>query len=331
MNTLSAAHPDPGLLAREGPALLSIVIPVFNEEAAIRPFLEACALALGGARAGGLNVEYVFVNDGSEDQTLSALLAISARDPAIVVVDLSRNFGKEAALSAGLATAAGNAVVPIDVDLQDPPHLIPEMIERWREGWDVVIARRSDRSADSLMKRSSARLFYRIHNLISEPQIPADAGDFRLMDRTVVDALNCLPESRRFMKGLFAWAGFRTTEVRFARSPRQQGESHFNGWRLWNLALEGVTSFSTLPLRIWTYVGLIMSTLAFSFALFLIVRVVLHGIDVPGYASLMVAVMLLGGLQLLGIGILGEYLGRTYIESKRRPVYVVRQTYRKGR
>lgn len=312
------------------PKTLSLVVPVFDELPGIDPFLAACETALAPLVTAGFGVEYVFVNDGSRDDTLGALLSRAAADPRIVVVDLSRNFGKEAALSAGLEVARGDAVIPIDVDLQDPPELIPTMVDHWQAGWDVVVARRSDRAADSWFKRCSAALFYRIHNRISEPPIPPDAGDFRLMDRAVVDVVRSLPESRRFMKGLFAWAGFRTTEVRFSRPPRMHGNSRFDGWRLWNLALEGLTSFSTVPLRVWTYVGLAVSLLAFGFAAFLVMRVWLHGIDVPGYASMMVAIMLLGGLQLLGIGILGEYLGRTYVESKRRPVYVIRRIHRQG-
>jgi glycosyltransferase involved in cell wall biosynthesis len=217
--------------------------------------------------------------------------------------------------------------VPIDADLQDPPEIILLMIERWREGYEVVLGHRISRRSDTWAKQTSAHWFYRLHNKIAEQPLPENVGDFRLMDRCVVDALLTLPESRRFMKGLFAWVGFRTTHVDYERPERVAGQSKFNGWRLWNFALEGITSFSTEPLRIWTYVGALVSLVSFAFAIFIVVRTLIHGIDMPGYASLMVAVTFLGGLQLIGIGVLGEYLGRTYIESKRRPVYLVRRVY----
>jgi len=307
---------------------LSLVVPVFNEQDSIDAFIAECDHHLAGLK--GLSLEYVFVNDGSTDDTLERLLAQVDADPRVTVVDLSRNFGKEAALSAGINAAQGDAVVPMDVDLQDPPALIPVLIERWREGFEVVLARRSDRGQDAWLKRTSASAFYRIHNLISEPSIPPNVGDFRLMDRVVVDALRDLPESRRFMKGLFAWVGFRTVIVDYQRPARHAGQSKFSGWRLWNLALEGLTSFSTAPLRVWTYLGLTVSMLSIAFALFIVFKVLVNGIDVPGYASVIVALTLLGGLQMMGIGILGEYLGRTYLESKRRPVYLVRRIHRRN-
>jgi glycosyltransferase involved in cell wall biosynthesis len=248
-------------------------------------------------------------------------------DPRIRIVDLSRNFGKEAALTAGLEAVTGQVVVPIDVDLQDPPEVILEMIARWREGYEVVLGHRVSRRNDSWAKQTSANWFYRLHNKISDQPLPENVGDFRLMDRCVVEALQTLPESRRFMKGLFAWVGFRTTHVDYERPERVAGESKFNGWRLWNFALEGITSFSTDPLKVWTYLGMCVSLVSFSFAIFIVLRTLFTGVDVPGYASLMVAVTFLGGLQLIGIGVLGEYLGRTYIESKRRPVYLVRRVY----
>lgn len=217
--------------------------------------------------------------------------------------------------------------MPIDADLQDPPELIPQMIEKWREGYEVVLAKRIDRSADGWLKRQTAQWFYRIHNLVSDSALPENVGDFRLMDRTVVEALNGLPESKRFMKGLFAWVGFRTAVVDYIRPPRTAGTSKFNGWRLWNFALDGITSFSTSPLRIWTYLGSAIALLSFAFGLLIVLRVLAYGIDVPGYASLAVAVTFLGGLQLMGIGVIGEYLGRTYLETKRRPPYIIRRVY----
>ena len=305
---------------------LSLVIPVYNEASAIDAFMERTVQVLGSVPA--LELEFVFINDGSTDSTLEILLTLQQSSAlCIKVVDLSRNFGKEAALSAGLDVTTGQVVVPIDVDLQDPPEVILPMLERWREGYDVVLGHRANRESDSFLKRTSALLFYRLHNRISEPKLPENVGDFRLMDRCVVDALKSLPESCRFMKGLFAWLGFRTTSVDYVRPVRSHGKSHFSGWKLWNFALEGITSFSTLPLRIWTYTGLLVSLLSFLYALIIILRVLLLGVDVPGYASLLVSIFFLGGIQLIGIGVLGEYLGRTYIESKNRPAYIVRKVY----
>lgn len=304
---------------------LSLIVPVFNEEETVELFVKRVSDTFANEAQISLNI--VFVNDGSTDATLEKLLGIHARDSRISIIDLSRNFGKEAALSAGLQAATGQLMVPIDVDLQDPPEIILQMIAKWREGFEVVLAHRVKRSADSRSKRFFANWFYNVHNKIAEPVIPKNVGDFRLMDRCVVDALNTLPESRRFMKGLFAWVGFRTTFVDYERPERAAGETKFNAWKLWNFALEGFTSFSTVPLRIWTYLGLIVSASSFLFAIYIAVRVILYGVEEPGYASVMVAVIFLGGLQLIGIGVLGEYLGRTYIESKSRPPYLVRRVY----
>jgi glycosyltransferase involved in cell wall biosynthesis len=314
-------------IQNDTPVMLSLVVPVYNEVETVALFVERVESVFSDPTA--VQVEYIFVNDGSTDATLETLLLLQRRAPGIKVIDLSRNFGKEAALSAGLRCATGQAVVPIDVDLQDPPELILEMIEKWREGYEVILGRRVDRTSDSWAKRASANWFYRIHNKIADPAIPENVGDFRLMDRQVVDALNELPESRRFMKGLFAWVGFRTICLDYNRPERIAGSSKFNGWRLWNFALEGITSFSTDPLKIWTYLGIAVSLGSFLFATMIVFKVVLFGVDVPGYASIMVAVTFLGGLQLIGIGVLGEYLGRTYLESKRRPVYLVRRIYEK--
>lgn len=309
----------------ESEVVLSLVVPVFNEEEMVHLFIEKVSDVFRGEKS--IRLEIVFVNDGSTDATLDRLLAFQKTDSRLKVVDLSRNFGKEAALTAGLQMAKGQVIVPIDVDLQDPPELILEMVAKWREGYEVVLGRRINRDSDSWAKRASANWFYRIHNKISSPKLPENVGDFRLMDRCVVDAMKALPESQRFMKGLFAWVGYRTTYVNYARPERVAGTSKFNGWKLWNFALEGVTSFSTEPLRVWTYLGALVSLISFLFAISIAIKVLIHGVDVPGYASLMVAVTFLGGLQLIGIGVIGEYLGRTYIESKRRPVFLVRRIY----
>ncbi len=306
--------------------LVSIVIPVFNEEDAIAPFLKAMAQLDGDVRtrfAGKIGLEIVFVDDGSTDATLAAIRSRIGGDLEIRAIELSRNFGKEAALTAGLAEAAGQAVIPIDVDLQDPPGLIGDMIALWLDGAKVVLARRTDRSEDGAMKRRTAGWFYAFHNMISDIRIPANVGDFRLMDREVVNAVNQLPESRRFMKGIFAWVGYEPVYVDYARQPRSAGASKFSGWKLWRFAVEGITSFSEVPLMIWTYVGFVIALLSMIYASFIVLRTVVFGIDVPGYASLLTGILFLGGIQILGIGIIGEYIGRIYAEVKRRPTYVI--------
>ena len=303
---------------------LSIVCPFYNEAEGTSLFFRQLVPVLESL---GMPFEIVCVNDGSRDGTLAALRAVVARDSRVRVVDLSRNFGKEAALTAGLDHARGAAVIPIDADLQDPPELIPELVQQWRRGFDVVLARRVDRLSDSPAKRLTAGLFYRIHNQISDLELPDNVGDFRLMDRRVLEALKLLPERRRFMKGLFAWVGFRTAVVDYTRAPRAAGQSKFNWWRLWNFAIEGITAFSTAPLRVWTYLGALVALVAFVYAGFIIGRTLWQGVDVPGYASLLVAVLFLGGIQLLGLGVLGEYIGRIYNETKQRPIYLVREIY----
>jgi glycosyltransferase involved in cell wall biosynthesis len=305
--------------------MISIVCPFYNEARGVGAFFSRLIPVLDRL---GEAYEVVCVNDGSRDGTLAALLAMRALHPDVRVIDLSRNFGKEAALTAGLDAARGDAVIPIDVDLQDSPELITKLVQEWRRGFEVVLAKRADRRSDSFAKRLTAFLFYRLHNSISsEPLLPENVGDFRLMDRKVVEAIKQLPERRRFMKGIFAWVGFRSTTVEYVRDSRFAGESRFTGWKLWNFALEGITSFSTAPLRIWTYLGLAVASLAFVYAGFIIMRTVIHGIDVPGYASLLAVTLFLGGIQLIGLGVLGEYLGRVYSEAKQRPIYIVRDSY----
>jgi glycosyltransferase involved in cell wall biosynthesis len=295
-----------------------------NEEDSLTAFFARLLPALD---ATGEPCEILCVNDGSRDGTLEKLREFQKSEARLRIVDLSRNFGKEAALTCGIDHALGDAVIPIDADLQDPPELIAEMVRIWRQGFDVVLAQRVDRSADNMLKRKTAEWFYRLHNAISEPPIPANVGDFRLMDRRVVDALKLLPERRRFMKGLFAWVGFRQATIPYAREARTAGESKFSGWRLWNFALEGITSFSTAPLRVWTYLGLAIAMLAFIFGLFVVGRTLMLGRDLPGYASLITVVLFLGGVQLIGLGVLGEYIGRLYGEAKGRPIYIVRERY----
>ena len=271
--------------------------------------------------------EIVFINDGSRDNTLNVLLNAKQNFKNIRIINFSRNFGKEAALTAGLDKARGEAAIPIDVDLQDPPELIKELVARWHEGCDVVLAKRADRTSDSFAKRVSADLFYKLNGKISNVDIPNNVGDFRLMSKRVVEALKQLPENQRFMKGLFAWVGFKTTVIEYVREKREAGQSSFNGWKLWNFALDGITSFSTLPLRIWLYIGALVSFLSFLYGSFIILKTLIFGIDLPGYASLAVIMLFLGGIQLIGIGILGEYIGRIYSESKRRPSYIIEGEY----
>lgn len=305
---------------------VSLIVPVHNEEATIKPFLDAVRQAVEPLAQQGITFDFIFINDGSRDKTLDRLIEEQAAEPRIRIIDLSRNFGKEAAMTAGLDACNSDAAIPIDCDLQDPPNVIPLLVEKWCEGYEVVLAKRADRSSDGFLKHRSASMFYRFHNLIASQKIPHDVGDFRLMDRQVLDALRTLPERRRFMKGLFAWVGFKTATVEYVRDARIAGTSKFSGWRLWNFALEGITSFSTLPLEIWTYVGAGISAFSFVYGAFTIIKTMVFGIDVPGYASLLVSMLFLGGIQLLGIGILGQYLGRVYSEIKQRPIYIVRRT-----
>jgi glycosyltransferase involved in cell wall biosynthesis len=307
------------------PPALSVIAPVKDEEEAIAPFVEKVAAVLEGIEGVGRDgFEILFIDDGSGDGTLDAIRRAHQRDPRVRGLSFSRNFGKEAALSAGLDHALGSAVVPLDVDLQDPPEVIGDMVRKWREGYDIVYGVRTNRESDSLPKRLTADLYYRAHNWLSDDKIPEHAGDFRLLDRKVVDVIRAMPERSRFMKGLFAWAGFRQASVSYARVRREVGESKFNYWKLWTFALDGITSASTVPLRVWSYLGAIVALLALGYAVFLTIRTMLFGVQVPGYASLMVAILFLGGLQLLSLGVLGEYVGRLLVEAKQRPLYVIR-------
>ena len=303
---------------------ISIIVPVHNEAAGIDAFFAQLIPVLEGL---GTTWEVICVNDGSADATLDLLVEFHRRTPAIKIISLSRNFGKDVALSAGFDFACGAAVIPIDADLQDPPELIVPMVAKWREGFDIVFATRKRREGDSWFKRTTARYFYEIFDRITDVPVPHDTGDYRLIDRRVVDVLVRLPERTRFMKGLFAWVGFRQTSVTFDRQPRHAGDTKWNYWRLWNFALDAITSFSSLPLKIWSYLGVAISLFAFLFALFLAGLKIIRGIDLPGYASLMVAVLFFGGVQLISLGIIGEYLARMYSEVKGRPLYLVRDTW----
>ena len=305
---------------------LSIVIPVYNEQDAISLFLDAArpavtaALALIGPDA---RAEYLFVDDGSSDRTADILAILARLNPDIRCVSLSRNFGKEAALAAGIDHAAGDAVIPIDVDLQDPPGVIVAMVRAWLTGAQVVNARRADRSSDGWLKRTSAQGFYALLNRLSDYPIPENVGDFRLLDRQAVDVIKQLGEQARFNKGLFSWIGFRVATVDYVRAARGAGTTKWRLGKLWSLAIDGITTSTTMPLRIWSYIGGGIALLAFAYAAFLVLHTIITGVDVPGYASIMVAVLMLGGLNLLSLGIIGEYLGRVAREVRKRPLYVV--------
>jgi len=303
---------------------ISIVSPCYNEEEVITYFLQEITKILALTHK---SYEIIFVNDGSKDNTLTVLIDAQKRYEHVRVINLSRNFGKEAALTAGFDASRGDVVIPIDIDLQDPPELILDFMEAYEKGFDVVLAKRIDRSSDSKLKKMSAEYFYKFHNKISDIEIPQNVGDFRLMSRRVIEHIKKLPENQRFMKGIFAWVGFKTTTIEYKRPSRKAGNSSFNGWKLWNFALDGITSFSTAPLRIWLYIGAFVSLLSFIYGSFIIVKTLIFGIDLPGYASLLTIVLFLGGIQLIGIGILGEYIGRIYMESKRRPTYVIENEY----
>ncbi|WP_426817984.1 glycosyltransferase family 2 protein [Winslowiella sp. 2C04] len=300
---------------------VSLVVPVFNEEDAI-PIFYRTVREFEGLKQH--EVEIVFINDGSVDATESIINALTVSDPLIVPLSFTRNFGKEPALFAGLERATGDAVIPIDVDLQDPIEVIPLLIERWQEGADVVLAKRTDRSTDGHIKRKTAEWFYRLHNKISNPQIEENVGDFRLMSREVVDHIRQMPERNLFMKGILSWVGGKVDVVEYSRAERVAGTTKFNGWKLWNLALEGITSFSTIPLRIWTYIGLVVAGISFLYGAWMIIGTLAFGNPVRGYPSLLVSILFLGGIQLIGIGVLGEYIGRIYIEVKRRPRFLLK-------
>ena len=307
--------------------VLTILVPVKDEEQGIAPFVSRVVDVLTKlADPAASSFEILFIDDGSVDRTMAEIRRACAADPRVRAISLSRNFGKEAALSAGLDHARGSAVVPLDVDLQDPPEALGEMIAKWREGFEIVYGVRSNRQSDSLPKRLTADLYYRAHNALSQDKIPEHAGDFRLLDRVVVDVIRAMPERTRFMKGLFAWAGFRQASVSYSREERTVGTTKFRYWKLWTLAIDGITSASTVPLRIWSYLGGTVALFAMAFAIFIVVRTIVSGSEVPGYASLMVAILFLGGLQLLSLGVLGEYVGRIMVETKHRPLYVIRET-----
>ena len=304
------------------PVALSVVLPMFNEQANVGQLFDRLLPALDLL---GLNYEVICVDDGSADTTLSLLREVNRQHAQVKIVALSRNFGKDTALSAGLAAARGQAVLSLDADLQHPLEMIPEFIARWREGYEIIYAYRASRADESFAKRQLSRAYYGLISRISDPVIPPHTSDFRLLDRKVVDVVNAMPERARFVKGLSIWPGFRQIGVAYQPHARAGGTTSWNLWKLWNFALDGLTAFSTLPLRIWTYVGLVVSAFAFVVGSYELGRVLLFGIELPGYASIITSVLFLGGLQLIATGILGEYLARIFTEVKGRPLFVVRE------
>jgi len=303
-----------------GRPTLSVIVPLRNEEAVLPEFHRRLMKSIDATPGG---CEVVYIDDGSTDRTRTLLEQASARDPRVGFIRLSRNFGKEAAVSAGLREVSGDATVVIDGDLQDPPELIPTMLAAWRGGADVVNMRRRARPGESWLKRATAHAFYRVMNRLSEVPIAVDTGDYRLLSRRAVDALNALPERNRMMKGLFAWIGFNQATIAYDREPRAAGASKWRYWKLWNLALEGITGFSVAPLKVATYVGFATAASSFVFAAYMFVKTLALGDPVSGFPTLIVVISFLGGLQLMAIGVLGEYLARLFVESKGRPLYLV--------
>ena len=300
--------------------MISIVVPVYNEMEVLPEFHARISGVLDQL---SLGAEVIYVNDGSDDDSLSLLNEIYEQDARVAILDLSRNFGKEIAMTAGLHKAQGDAVIVIDADLQDPPELIPRLIDEWQKGYDVIYAKRARREGESAFKKLTAHLFYRLMRSIGQIKIPEDTGDYRLLSRRAVDALNTLSEQHRFMKGLFTWIGYRQKAVIYERDPRHAGESKWNYWHLWNFAIEGITSYSSAPLKLASYLGLLTALGAFSYGIFIIIRTMLYGDPVQGYPSMIVIILFLGGVQLMSIGVLGEYVGRIFTETKRRPLYFI--------
>ena len=305
---------------------VTLIVPVYNEEASISAFLDRVTPVLDGIGP-RIRFEILFVNDGSRDATERLILAAAEQRSDISLINLSRNFGKEAALFAGMCHAEGEAVIPLDVDLQDPPAVISEMIVRWLAGAKVVNARRARRDGDSRLKSLTANAFYYVFNAMAEQPIPSGVGDFRLFDREVVQAIRQLGERSRFNKALFSWVGFETEEVTYDRPARATGETCWSYWKLWKLALDGIFASSTVPLRIWTYMGVVMALASLAYSAVIFARTLLFGVDVPGYASMLILILVFGGMNMFALGIIGEYVGRIYTEVRQRPLYIIRSRH----
>ncbi len=302
---------------------LIILVPVYNEQEAIDLFFKAVEPEL---KKLGLDYGYLFVDDGSKDNTLEVLKAHAAKNPSVKYISLSRNFGKEAALLCGLQNTHAKSVVPMDIDLQDPPAIIADFVAKWKEGYDMVYGIRADRSSDGFIKKFVSESFYKIHNIFAPRPLPHNTGDFRLLDAKVLAAIKKIDENTLFMKGLFNWVGFKSIGVEYTRPKRSAGTTKWSYWKLWNFALDGIFNASTLPLRLWTYFGALVAMLSFVYAAWIILKVFLYGKDVPGYASLAVLILFFGGVQLISIGVLGEYIGRIFAEAKRRPAYIIKES-----
>ena len=300
---------------------LSVIVSMYNEEDSLSAFFKGIEKTM--ANIPQYQYEIVCIDDGSKDKTYELLTKYAKKDNRIKVIKFSRNFGKEYGVMAGLKYCQGRAAIPIDVDLQDPPELIAEFVKKWEEGYDMVYGIRCDRQSDTFLKRWTAKLFYKTYNLMTRSPIPYNAGDYRLIDRKVINAILSLKERNIFMKGVFGWTGFKSIGIKYARQKRFAGCSKWNYWKLWNFALDGITASTTLPLRIWSYLGTLLSLTGIGYALYIIFRTIMHGTDVPGYASLLVFILVLGGIQMIILGILGEYIGRIFIEVKNRPLYIV--------
>ena len=300
---------------------LSVIVSMYNEEDSLDSFFKVISACLEKLK--GYSYEIVCVDDGSTDKTYDLLKGYAKKDKRIKIIKFSRNFGKEYGMMAGLKFCQGQAAIPIDVDLQDPPELISEFVKKWEEGYDMVYGIRSDRDSDTFFKRWTAKLFYKIYNLMTRSPIPYNAGDYRLIDRKVINAILSLKERNIFMKGVFGWTGFKATGIKYKRQKRFAGTSKWSYWKLWNFALDGITASTTFPLRIWSYLGSVLSVMGIMYAIYIIGRTIVYGVDVPGYASLMVFILVLGGVQMIILGILGEYIGRIFVEVKNRPLYIV--------
>lgn len=300
---------------------LSIIVSMYNEEDSLGLFFKTINKTLNKLKK--YTYEIICIDDGSIDKTFSLLEEYAKSNECIKVIKFSRNFGKEYGIMAGLRFCSGRCAIPMDVDLQDPPELILDFVKKWEEGYDMVYGIRSDRGSDTFLKRWTAKLFYKIYNLMTKSPIPYNAGDYRLIDRKVINAILSLKERNVFMKGIFGWTGFKSTGVNYTRQKRSAGVSKWNYWKLWNFALDGITASTTFPLRVWTYLGTLLSTAGLFYALYIIIRTIVDGVDVPGYASLLVFILLLGGIQMIILGILGEYIGRIFVEVKSRPIYIV--------
>lgn len=300
---------------------ISVVVPAYNEEEVLPEFHKRISKVLESM---SVDAEIIYVNDGSNDNTLIILQELRKEDPRVAIIDLSRNYGKEIALTAGLDHTESDAVIVIDADLQDPPELIPDLVKYWMEGYDVVYAKRIGRGGDTIIKKLTAYFFYRFMQNIGSVRIPGDTGDFRLLSCRAVNSLKQLRERHRFMKGLFTWIGYSQKAVLYHRDPRYAGNTKWNYWKLWNFALEGITSFTITPLKISTYLGLMTALCSLFYGIFVFIRTIIYGNPVPGYPSLLIIILFLGGIQLITLGIIGEYLGRIFNESKQRPLYFLK-------